>query len=108
MDSALHQRLLERCKGRCECGCGAKVPPGEIDHMFGRAKAEESEATCWVLSVRCHFAKTRNSPDAATWLRKSIDHCRTYGYAESRLRAEARLHFVVTRNDFCTALGMRR
>jgi hypothetical protein len=108
MDAALHARLLTRCRGRCECGCGAKVPPGEIDHFFGRAKAEETEATCWVLSVRCHYAKTRNSPDGATWQRKFAEHCRRLGYVESQRRAEARQHFVETRGAFGTALGSRR
>lgn len=108
MDAALHQRLLERCRGRCECNCGAKVPPGEVDHAFGRAKAEETEATCWVLSVRCHAEKTLNHPDASHWLRLFAAHSDRHGHAESASRARARLDFVDTRRTLGSALGTRR
>jgi hypothetical protein len=110
MDAELHRRLLLRCRGRCECGaCGATVPPGEVDHFFGRPpRAEETEATCWVLSVRCHYEKTRNHPSNAEWQRRFIEHCRPYGYFESLKRAEARLHFVETRGAFGSALAARR
>jgi hypothetical protein len=109
MDAELHRRLLIRCRGRCECGCGAKVPPGEVDHFFGRPpRADENETTCWVLSVRCHYAKTRNSPSNAFWQGRFAEHCRGLGYYESMHRAEARKHFVETRGAFGTALGARR
>lgn len=108
MDVELRRRLLIRCKGHCECGCGRKVPPGEVDHYFGRAKAEETEATCWVLSVQCHFEKTRNHPSNAEWQRRFIEHARRLGFFESVKRAEARLHFVETRGIFGTALAARR
>lgn len=52
--------------------------------MFGRAKALESVANCWMLLPACHFAKTRNSPDAATWLRRFIEHQTVYGYDTTR------------------------
>lgn len=71
----------------------------ECDHFFGRAKAEEVEATCWVLCSRCHYAKTQNSPSASHWLELFIDHCRRYNYSESQQRAEARLVFVDTRRQ---------
>lgn len=103
MDQRLYQRLVERARGRCECSCGLAVPPGEVDHMFGR-RVDENEATCWVLSVRCHYAKTRNHPDASHWLRLFIEHCRKHGYMESQHRAEARLHFVDTRRKLGAAL----
>jgi len=120
MDAVLHQALLVRCRGHCECHCGAKVPPGEVDHFFGRAKAEESEATCWVLSVRCHYAKTRNSPDASTWFRRFAAHCDARAdelkfnnparraYEDAANRARARLDFVDTRRALGSTLGTRR
>ena len=108
MDTALHARLITRCRGLCECGCGAKVPPGEVDHFFGRARSEETEATCWVLSVRCHYAKTRNSPDASHWFRLFAAHCDRYDYFDAAKRARARLDFVDTRRGLGSALGMIR
>lgn len=108
-------RLIARCRGRCECGCDAKVPPGEVDHFFGRAKAEETEATCWVLSVRCHFEKTRNSPTSSEWFRRFIAHCQRQvardggdTYTAAAVRASARLDFVDTRRTLGSALGARR
>lgn len=108
MTPQLYRRLVERCRGTCECGCGTRVPPGEADHFFSRAKAEETEATCWILTVKCHYAKTRNHPNNAEWQRKFIEHSRRHGYAESQRRAEARLHFVETRGTLGTALGALR
>jgi hypothetical protein len=67
--------------------------PARVDHFFGRAKAEEVEATCWILSVRCHFAKTNNSPRARIWFERFINHCQRWGYAASRTRAENDLAF---------------
>lgn len=104
MSPELRHRLFSRARGQCECGCGAFVPPGECDHFFGRAKAEESEATCWVLTPRCHFAKTRNSPDGGYWLERFIVHCDRWGYNESVIRARARLEMVTTRHQFNRAL----
>jgi hypothetical protein len=108
MDAALHARLLTRCRGRCECGCGTRIPPGECDHFFGRAKAEETEATCWMLCPACHYAKTRNHPSNAEWQQRFIEHCRRHGFYESMHRAEARKHFVETRGALGSALGSRR
>lgn len=91
MDQVLYQALAARARGRCECGCSAPVPPGEVDHFFGRAKSDEVEATCWVLSPRCHFMKTNNSPSARDWLERFIKHCERWGYAESLIRAQGKL-----------------
>jgi hypothetical protein len=104
----LHAQLTTRCRGRCECQCGARVPPGEIDHFFSRSKAAEGTDTCWVLSVRCHYEKTRNHPTSSEWLRRFIEHCKRHGYTESQQRAEARLQFVDTRRQLGAALGARR
>jgi hypothetical protein len=101
--SGLYQRLVARASGKCECGCGTNISPAEADHVFGRAKSEESEQTVWLLSPSCHYAKTRNHPDASTWLRRFIVHAKQHGYTKSLERAEARLLFVDTRR----ALGAR-
>lgn len=42
------------------------------DHFFGRAKAEESASTVWLLRWDHHEAKGRNAPSAETWTRKFI------------------------------------
>lgn len=97
MKHALYSALATRAGGRCECGCGAAVPPGEVDHFFGRAKADESEATCWVLTPRCHYAKTANSPSARSWLERFIAHCERHGYAESETRAKAKLEWLIAK-----------
>ena len=108
MDQALRNAIIARSRLRCECGCGRPAVHGEFDHFFGRAKAEETIATVWLLRVDCHYAKTRNHPHNADWQRRFIEHCRRHGYAESQRRAEARLHFVETRGAFGTALGAIR
>jgi hypothetical protein len=68
-----------------------------VDHFFGRAKAEELEFNCWVLTPRCHYAKTMNSPSAAFWLVRFIAHCGRFsgaGYTEAALRAQAKLEWL--------------
>lgn len=87
MTPAVNDAVVKRCAGKCECGCGASVPPGERDHFFGRAKADETEATVWVLTPRCHYQKTQNFPDAGTWLLRFMRHCLTHGYVDSYKRA---------------------
>jgi hypothetical protein len=106
MTPELRQRLVARARGRCEA-CGEK-PCQECDHFFSRARAEENEATCWMLCTSCHFQKTVNHPNAAHWFRRFIEHCRKYLYCESQQRAEARLFFVETRGTLGSALGSRR
>ncbi len=107
MKPGLYERLVERARYACEVCC-IRLPPGECDHFFGRAKAEETEATCWMLCPQCHFAKTRCYPDASAWLRKFAEHCDRHGYIESAERARARLDFVDTRRALGSALGQRR
>lgn len=97
MDADLYQHLAARARGCCEA-CGVSVMQSrEVDHFFGRAKAEEVEATCWVLCPRCHYAKTQNSPSARHWLDLFIKHCTRWNYIEARTRAEARRDFVNAR-----------
>jgi hypothetical protein len=94
----LNERVYAACAARanrkCECGCGQSVPPGHCDHFFGRAKAEEVEATCWILHPTCDQRKTFNRPSAGYWLRVFINHCTRWGYAESKKRAEDKLAWL--------------
>lgn len=93
----LYMAIVRRSAWLCECGCGAKVPPGEVDHFFGRAKAVEELATCWLLTPRCHFEKTRNYPRAAAWMTKFIRHCVKHDYQESATRARGKLAALVAK-----------
>ena len=87
MNAAVYEACAARAGGRCECGCGKAIPPGHLDHFFGRAKAEETEATCWFLHPRCDFEKTQNWPDAGAWLIKFMRHAQRHGYTEAYKRA---------------------
>lgn len=101
--------IVVRSEGFCECGCGERVcddrktpcypeARGEMDHFWGRRKAPETVETCWFLRPGCHLAKTRNQPDAATWLRRFMGHCQRYAFITQLRKAQARLKFVETRN----------
>jgi hypothetical protein len=75
----LRRQLWERARGKCECGGeffdGCELAGAEVDHFFGRAKAEESAENCWLLSPECHRQKTDNKPEAGYWLRRFMAHC---------------------------------
>ena len=97
MKPGLHAALLARAKGVCECGCKKPVPPSEVDHFFGRAKAPETMETCWVLRVACHADKTANRPTAALWLMRFIAHAGRHGYAYAAERAQSKLEWVTAK-----------
>ena len=86
--------VMERAGFRCE-SCGVSLPLGglELDHVFGGAnrRALETPETCMALCHACHVSKTRNSPDAAYWLRAFIRHCKKHGYLHAEMLAEKRL-----------------
>lgn len=46
----------DRCKGRCECGCGMKIIKPEYDHYPVAASLGGSNelSNCRVLDVKCH------------------------------------------------------
>lgn len=98
MTPELHQAIVTRCRGVCECGCGKRVPPGEVDHFFGRAKAPEDAQHCWLLHVDCHKAKTDSVPDRRAWLLKFIAFCGRHRFhdagalAQKKLAADDYLH----------------
>jgi hypothetical protein len=106
----LVQLLGARARGKCECcgqpfGFGFAAPT--VDHMFGRAKAEEIEFNCWVLRGDHHAAKTDNKPSAIHWLLKFIAHCGRYrhgenGYATAALAAQKKLEWMQTKATLAT------
>lgn len=56
-------RLLafQRASGRCECGCGTKLTPGEVqyDHELPAALGGSNDlSNCVVLRTKCHRQKT--------------------------------------------------
>ena len=97
--SDLCRRLSARARGRCEC-CSRPFAPGvaaaTLDHFFGRARAEESAATCWLLRADCHRAKTDNAPSAREWHERWIRHAERHGYVAEAARARARLEGIIT------------
>lgn len=94
MDSLLYREIADRAGGSCECGCETRIPPGELDHFFGRVKAEEGVATCWFLSVACHFAKTNNEPSSAAWCNRFYVHAMKHGYHEAAERAAMKVRWL--------------
>jgi 5-methylcytosine-specific restriction endonuclease McrA len=87
--------VMDRAHGRCEC-CGSGDGLLELEHFFGRARAESLE-TCWALCRACHRSKTDNDPSAAWWLKRFARHCEHYRYSEAEARARKRLAFVEAR-----------
>lgn len=92
--SDVRTALVRRAGLYCECGCGQmfKGPGGvpQLDHFFGRARAESVE-TCWLLRTDCHERKTRNEPSRPFWLERFICHAEHHGYAPAAELARALL-----------------
>lgn len=95
----LRAAVFRRAGNHCECGCGRFITPesGRWDHFFGRAKAPETMATTWALSIVCDNAKTANRPGAALWLRKFIEHAERHGYANEAEHAASKLAVLVAK-----------
>lgn len=104
MNKRVREEVLARAGDACECGCGKGLPPGELDHVFGRGRAESVES-CWMLTPRCHFERTNSFPDAETWWRKFIEHALRHGYSEAAMRATGKLAWVVARKDVAKWMG---
>lgn len=85
---AIRAAVMERAGGRCEhCGWAFQpFNPGELDHFFGRARAESVE-TCWALCRDCHREKTQNDPSAVHWLESFAELAEGLGYTYSAARA---------------------
>ena len=100
MNADLRLQIVTRSGLRCECGCKRAAVRGEMDHFFGRAKAEETLATLWWLRVECHHEKTENKPSRAFWLLKFIAHCGRHDYPSSADRAQRDLEWSLTKKAF--------
>lgn len=89
----IREAVFVRAEGRCECRCGRVfgLDPGEMDHFFPKGRTPQTVRTCWALASSCHRAKTKNFPDAGTWLRLFSAHCASHGYAAEMLKAQNRL-----------------
>lgn len=96
MNKLVREQVFARAAGVCECGCAQPLGEGELDHFFGRAKADETVAACWALRRDCHRAKTDNRPSAVQWLLKFIRHSGIHagsGYATAGARAQQQLEW---------------
>ncbi len=92
MNKEIRRYVFARANGICECGCGKPLDESsQLDHVFGRAKAEESIENCWALTLQCHDDKTNNRPNAARWCGNFQEHCNRHGYLEASKRAYAKL-----------------
>lgn len=95
----IRKAVMRRAEFQCEC-CGAvatSLMPLELDHFWGRGKAQQTECNCWALCHHCHHDKTNNAPSAAHWLREFAMHAQKYGLSVERQTAIRRLAFVETR-----------
>ena len=107
--SEIREAVFARAGGHCECGCGGQdgpgMPltfanqPGELDHFWGRGKAQQTVENCWALSRLHHRAKTLGIPDRAGWISAFIRHCEKHGYSGEAGRAKAELYFVETKSE---------
>ncbi len=89
--------VMERADGVCECGCRtvfSALAPAELDHAFGRVMVKQSVSNTWALRRDCHAARTRNSPSAAFWLQKFINHTERHGFHEEFRMAARRLRSI--------------
>lgn len=95
MDKRVRQAVVARSDGFCECCSRWVGDDGTLDHAFGRKNAPESVETCWYLCWEpCHAAKTRNDPDAATWVRRLQVFAALHGYVESVKKCQLRLEWL--------------
>lgn len=105
--SEVRAAVMARADMECECGCGqwfgGLLGAAELDHFWGKARAESVE-TCWALASHCHRLKTNNNPSARHWLLRFHAHCENHGYTTEAARARDRLAFVSARES----LGAQR
>lgn len=108
--TAIRDFVFARAEGRCEVRGDhwhCHKPATELDHFFGRARAESVE-TCWAICATDHRNKTNNSPSAEGWLETFAVHCDRYGYREEAARARNRLAFVLARSSGAETAGSAR
>ena len=93
----VREAAMVRAGGHCEACDGPFLSLPEMDHFWGRAKAEETLETVWMLDRWCHIQKTRNFPSAREWLVRFVRHCEHHGYTAEAEKARKRLAFVEAR-----------
>lgn len=74
-----------RAGGRCECGCGKKLMPGDVeyDHITAAALGgDNSLENCRVLSRACHRAKTNG--DVAAIAKSNRNRAKHIGAHKSK------------------------
>lgn len=84
----IRAEVVKRADGCCEACVRRLSPqfdPGELDHFWGRGKAPQSVANCWLLCRLCHRRKTDSLPARTYWLERFETHARFHGHmAEAR------------------------
>lgn len=88
---AVYRAVKARAAGRCEA-CGARRGAAmHMDHFWGRAKADESVETCWMLCPHCDRLKTENVPSRMEWLVRFAAHCAAHRYDSQKPRIESQI-----------------
>lgn len=85
-------QAFQRAGGRCECGCGSKLTPGEIeyDHRIPDAVGGTNDlSNCVVMRKKCHRQKThtKDVPEIAKSVRVAE---KAMGLRKSRSKFPAR------------------
>lgn len=99
--------VVARAGNQCEA-CGAQPVPGSpltLDHFFGRARAPQTAANCWLLCWSCHQQKTDNAPTATYWLEVFAGHAQHHGFWDEASKANAALE---SRADIAQAAAISR
>ncbi len=60
----------------------------QIDHQWGRGKAQETLENCRILCPRHHRMKTDGAPSRVAWLLDFRRHALAHGYFEEAAKAE--------------------
>lgn len=86
--SEVYAAVMKRAERSCEYCCGPDTfaAPLEMDHMFGRVRAKQSERNCWALCRWCHKHKT-NSPEPWFWFEAFAKHADELGFRGEAARA---------------------
>jgi hypothetical protein len=98
MNKQVRADVFERAAGKCEAGSCDRTPE-ELDHFFGRAKADETVENCWAICREHHREKTDNFPSRAYWLARFGLHSKRCGHMGALERVLQSLEFVTARSS---------